>query len=128
MAKDTNFFDMMERRLKLGLHTSGPAKVIAFDEDNLTADIELLHMTKDGDGDLESYPLIMDAPVLGAKFKAKNANGDIVEYIPFLEPGDQVYVCFAERAIDNWEGPNKFDPDYMRTHDIRDAVIVGVRF
>lgn len=125
MGKDTNFFDMMEWRLKTKIHTSGPARVVSFNESTKTADIELLFLTKYADGDTEPQPIIEEVPVLGMRYKSSSSDSSEM-FHPYLRSGDRVWVNFAERALDNMEGTIKFDPDYHRTHDIRDAVIVGI--
>ncbi|WP_026678221.1 Gp138 family membrane-puncturing spike protein [Fictibacillus gelatini] len=125
MAGDTNFFDLIERRIKLSLHTFAPARVIKFNEGKRTVDVELLFLSVDKNGDTDRYPLIEDAPVLGHRYKV---DGIIKTYSPVLQTGDVVFVAFAERALDNLNGGKPFDPEYRRTHDIRDAVVLGVLF
>lgn len=138
MSKETNFFDLFERRIKLAIHTSGPARVLAFDEEKREADIELLFMTANSNGGLSKYPMIPSVPVMGMRYKVKteyqaHIDGtsstiqplEEIEYVPFLKKGDVVFVVFAERALDNLQN-TPFDPDSMRTHDVRDAWIVGV--
>lgn len=150
MGHDTNWIDMDERRKRLSIHTNAPAKVIKFNEESLTADIELLFLVKYADGETEPYPIIEDVPVMGMRYRVRgtytarvdgligvhggvDGSGGLItptqeiEYYPSLKPGDEVWVNFAERALDNWVGNTPFDPEYNRTHDIRDAVIVGLR-
>lgn len=125
MAKDTNFFDMLERRIKLSLFVAGPARVVSFHSSTNTADIELLFLTKYADGDTEPQSIIEDVPILGMRYNS-GLSDDPVMFYPSLKSGDRVWVNFADRALDNMDGTNKFDPDYYRTHDTRDAVIVGI--
>jgi hypothetical protein len=140
MAKDTKFLDAFARQIKLSIHTIAPAKVVRFKENERKADIQLLFMTVYADGTKEPYGMIEDVPVLYQRFKlnkgqsfAAKINGvtqmvqieqDLV-YTPFLRAGDIVLVGFAERALDNLTN-RPFDPEFHRTHDVQDAVVLGV--
>lgn len=112
MPSHTNFFDLLERRIKLSIHTFAPARVVSYDATKHTADVELLFLTCDMEGYLDNYPLIQEAIVL--------------KHVGDLKKDEVVFVSFAERSLDNLNGPKPFDPEYSRTHDIKDAVIVGV--
>lgn len=149
MGADTRFVDALENRIKLSIHTFAPARVVRYYESTKEADLEILFMSADKNGLLSKYPMIVKAPVLGMRFKTKSSysasvsglidslggsvngsNANIfpkeeIEYIPFLKPGDVVFVAFAERAIDNLQ-KQPFDPQFRRTHDLRDAVVLGV--
>lgn len=140
MAKDTKFLDAFARQIKLSIHTIAPAKVVRFKENERKADIQLLFMTVYADGTKEPYGMIEDVPVLYQRFKLNQGksftakiNGvtqtlqveqDLV-FTPFLRAGDIVLVGFAERALDNLTN-KPFDPEFHRTHDVQDAVILGV--
>ena len=56
-------------------------------------------------GEVSQYPIIEDPPVL-----------QHVEYVESLKVGDEVYLSFAERALDHVG---------KRRHDLRDAVVIG---
>ena len=140
MAKDTKFLDAFARQIKLSIHTIAPAKVVRFKENERKADIQLLFMTVYADGTKEPYGMIEDVPVLYHRFKLNKGqsftatiNGvtqtvqveqDLV-YTPFLRAGDIVLVGFAERALDNLTN-KPFDPEFHRTHDVQDAIVLGV--
>lgn len=140
MAKDTKFLDAFARQIKLSIHTIAPAKVVRFKENERKADIQLLFMTVYADGTKEPYGMIKDVPVLYQRFKLNQGesftakiNGftqtiqveqDLV-FTPFLRAGNIVLVGFAERALDNLT-KKPFDPEFHRTHDVQDAVILGV--
>ncbi|MED5041478.1 hypothetical protein P9848_05640 [Geobacillus stearothermophilus] len=140
MAKDTKFLDAFARQIKLSIHTMAPAKVVRYHEEKQKADIQLLFMTVYADGMKEPYGLLEDVPVMFQRFKLNkgqpfqiNINGvtqtaqveqDLV-FTPFLRAGDIVLVGFAERALDNLTN-KPFDPEFHRTHDVQDAVILGV--
>lgn len=125
MGADTKFFDQLIKNIKLSIHTMAPARVLSFNESNKTADIELLFLSSNSNGELTRYAPIDNVPIIGMRYKV---NGAVEEYIPYLKKDDVVYVGFAERAMDNLDGPKVFDPDFRRTHSTRDAVILGVIF
>jgi len=140
MAKDTKFLDAFARQIKLSIHTIAPAKVVRFKENKRKADIQLLFMTVYADGTKEPYGMIEDVPVLYQRFKLNRGeyfpakiNGETnmiqveqdLVFTPFLRAGDIVLVGFAERALDNLTN-KPFDPEFHRTHDVQDAVILGV--
>lgn len=150
MSAETNYTDMILHLTKLTLHTYAPAKVLEFYEDEQAADIELLFMSADRTGALRKYPIILKAPVQGMRYKIPNPfpaditglvgfHGDVnggaavvapskeIEFVPFLKPGDIVTVAFAERAMDNLQD-EPFDPQFKRTHNIKDAIITGILF
>jgi len=149
MANDTKFIDLLERRIKLSIRTQAPARVISFDEGKQTADVELLFLSVDTDGDTDKYPVLQDVPILGMRYKIYHpipaqidglmgVHGGVdgssatihtkneIEFKPFLKKNDVVFVEFAERALDNLNGATPFDPEFNRTHDQRDAVITGI--
>jgi len=111
MSKHARFFDELKRSVRLGIHTTAPARVVSYNAGKKEADIELLFMTVYKDGSTERYPLIEGAPCL--------------KHVGTLSKNDIVFVAFAERALDNLQ-TKPFDPDASRMHDIRDAVVLGV--
>lgn len=125
MARDTQFVDALVRKIKLSIHTIAPARVLSYNESKHTADVELLFLSSNKDGTLKKQAPIEDVPVLGMRYKV---NGAVDDYIPYLQKDDVVFVGFAERALDNMNGPKTFDPAYRRTHSKNDAVVLGVLF
>lgn len=125
MAAETKFFDELGRVLKLSIHTFAPARVLSFNYSKQEADIELLFMSNSG-GVLEKIPMIPGVPVLSMRYRIEESNGTSYTrtYKSDLRAGDVVFVAFCERAIDNLSS-QPFDPEYRRTHDYRDAVIIG---
>lgn len=149
MANDTKFIDSLIKTIKLSIRTHAPARVISFDETKRTADVEILFLSVDTDGNAEKYQLLQDVPIIGMRYKidkpipadieglvgvhggVNGSNSTInvkneVEFKPFLKEDDVVWVSFAERALDNLNGTIPFDPEFSRTHDMRDAVITGI--
>lgn len=112
MSKSTNFFDALIRNINLNLYVSAPAKVISYNSGAHTANVEPLYLSVDGEDNVDEWPLIEDALVL--------------KHVGYLNPGDVVLLLFADRALDNLNGTEKFDPDSSRAHDLTDAFIVGV--
>jgi hypothetical protein len=111
MSNGTKYTDALIRNIKLSLHVAAPAVVKKYDSGAHTADVEPLFMSADNDGNLDEWPLIEDANVL--------------KHVGDLNVGDVVLLNFADRALDEMNGSEKFDPDSTRTHDLTDAVIVG---
>jgi hypothetical protein len=112
MSQPTRLFDALLRNIQLNLYVSAPAKVIKYDSGAHTADVEPLFMSEDNDGNLDAWPLIEDALVL--------------KHVGDLAAGDVVVLLFADRALDEMNGSEKFDPDSTRSHDLTDAMIIGV--
>jgi hypothetical protein len=110
MGKDTKFFDGFANYIKLSIHTFAPARIVAYYEDTKEADIEILFMSADTNGNLAKYPMIPKVPVL--------------RHVGLLSSNDVVFVAIAERALDNLQN-TPFDPDSVRMHDLRDAVVIG---
>lgn len=111
MAIETKFIDALTQRIRLQVHTFAPARVLKYYPTTKEADIELLFLVVDKNGQSESYPMIERAPVL--------------KHVGSLALNNIVFVAFAERALDNLQNV-PFDPDAHRMHDVRDAVVLGV--
>lgn len=112
MSKQTNFFDVLIRNIKLSLYVSAPAKVIKYNSEAHMACVQPLFLTVDSDDNVDDWPLIEDAPVL--------------KHVGDLVSGDVVLLLFADRAIDNMNGAGMIDPDSTRIHDLTDAFVIGV--
>lgn len=112
MSEGTRFTDALIRNIKLSLYVSAPAKVIKYDAGAHTADVEPLYLSVDNDNNVDDWPLIEDALVL--------------KHVGDLAAGDVVVLLFADRALDEMNGSEKFDPDSTRTHDLTDCFVIGV--
>lgn len=110
MTRQSEFFKQYEKRIRLMIHTFLPARVVRYYGDTKEADIELLFMQVDADGESDRYPLIERAPVL--------------KHVGAVTAGSVVFVAIAERALDNLQD-RPFDPESSRMHDLRDAVVIG---
>lgn len=110
MTRQSEFFKQYEKRIRLMVHTFLPARVVKYHGSTKEADLELLYLQVDTDGQSDRYPVIERAPVL--------------KHVGALTTGAVVFVAIAERALDNLQD-QPFDPDSSRMHDLRDAVVIG---
>ncbi|QCT03283.1 hypothetical protein E6C60_2571 [Paenibacillus algicola] len=101
-----------------GVHVGLPCRVISFNESTCRADVQPLIRTGD-----DEPAVIQNVPALGRKRKV---GVEIETEKPFYEKGDIVLVVCADREIKNALGGKVAAPDSTRSHDINDAVIVGV--
>ncbi|MCL2415785.1 MAG: hypothetical protein FWD01_03125 [Defluviitaleaceae bacterium] len=101
MAYADQVFSQILNEHLMNLHTAMPCRVTKYYPDEHKADIKPLFSRIKG-GETQGYPEIKKAPCL--------------KHIEPLEVGDEVFVVFAERALD-YTG--------NRRHDLTDAVIVG---
>lgn len=100
------------------VHVGLPCRVISFNESTCRADVQPL--IRSG---ADEPAVIQNVPALGRKKKV----GNVIETEnPFYEKGDIVFVVCADREIKNTLSGKVSSPDSSRTHDINDAVIVGV--
>lgn len=114
----SKLIDGFVNRAMAGVHVAIPCRVVTFDEATCRADVQPLIRTGD-----DAPAVIQNVPSLGRKRKI----GPEVEIEkPFYETGDVVYVVCADREIKNTLSGQVATPDSARTHDINDAVIVGV--
>lgn len=106
------------------LCVSLPGKVESYDSETQTADVKpLLSKTVvDQDGNEESVeiPVISKVPV------AFSRGGGHFVSLP-LEKGDNVFLVFCDRSIDDYwfsDGSAPMDQDDFRAHDLSDAVAI----
>ena len=109
-------------------HQGLPAKVVKFDGDKQSCDVQplLLRVILDEDQKevKERYPQITNVPI-------NYPNGGGWSLIFPLKPDDTVYLAFSERSLDRWlesDPGQEIDPEHARKHDLSDAVCVpGIR-
>jgi hypothetical protein len=123
MSNSTSFFNGLLAETILNLHTAMPCKVLSYNESTRRAKIQPLFMMKEIGHDPEPLAPVEDVPVLYQRYKV---NGNIQTYIPVLTTGDVVLAVFCQRAIDDVLTGKVAYPDTNRTHDVHDAVVVGV--
>lgn len=110
MANDDRFFTNFIREIGLNLYVSAPARVVNIY--GAKADVKPLFKIKDKDGNVQEQPVILGAHIL--------------KHVGAINVGDVVHLNFTDRALDNMNGNQTFDPGFTRLHSINDAVIVGV--
>lgn len=107
------------------VHTSIPGKVVSYDAPTQTASVRLgVKFSRRGpDGEripYEAAPLA-DVPILWGV----GGGGAYSDTWP-LERGDEVWILFAERSVDEWimEGNDVAVPDSVRRFNLSDAVAI----
>ena len=110
MANDDKFFTNLIREIGLNLYVSAPARVV--NVYGSQADVKPLFKMKDVNGNLQEHSIIQGAHIL--------------KHVGPINVGDVVHLNFTDRALDNMNGNQTFDPGFTRIHSINDAVIVGV--
>lgn len=113
MGADTKAFDAMIKHIKMSINTFAPARIVKYyPGEKAEADIEILFKYQvDGAGNTARYPMINRVPVMNEVRKD-------------LKPGQEVFVAFAQRALDNMQNV-PFDPGFQRMFSISDAVVIG---
>ncbi|MEC0092892.1 Gp138 family membrane-puncturing spike protein [Paenibacillus macquariensis] len=101
-----------------GIHVGFPCRVISFNESTCRADLQPLIKSSD-----TNPAMIQNVPALGHRYKI---NGSESVCTPFLKVGDTVFVVCADNEIKNALTGSVASADTSRTHDVNDAVIVGV--
>lgn len=106
------------------LHTGLPAKVVSFDPENGTCNVQplLLRVVFDESGNEveESLPQITNVPI-------HYPGGGGWSIIFPLKEGNTVFLAFAERSIDTWleaDPGQQVDPVQTRKHDLSDAICI----
>ncbi len=110
------------------LHVGLPAKIVDFDPDKQTCDVQplLLRLIYNEDEEIEEerFPQITNVPI-------HYPSGGGWSLIFPLNVDDIVFLTFAERSIDQWlegEAGQEINPQHSRKHDLSDAVCVpGIR-
>jgi len=103
------------------LFVSGPGIIDSFSKENQTAKVQLAIQRCFEGGDPQNMPLLLDVPVYF------QAGGNLVQTFPVTK-GDECWVVFADREIDNWwQSGGTQAPTEIRFHDPSDCVVyVGV--
>lgn len=148
MSAETKLFDNLIHLIKMQIHTFVPARVVSFNQTTQQANIEVLFMSRDKNGNTSTVPMIEDVPVLGMRYRAVGSHTAVVnglqgvhggvdgtaavitptqeiEYRPFLKSGDIVFCGISERSLDNLQSA-PFDPEARRMFNIRDCVVLGM--
>lgn len=141
MSNSIAFFKGLVAESILNLNTAMPCKVLSFDESSMKAKIQPLFMKKEKGVSPEPLNPLEGVPVLYERYKVNQSNSFPIKingitqtaeitpelvFTPVLKAGDVVLAVFCQRAIDYVLGGNVAYPETHRTHDLNDAVIVGV--
>lgn len=108
------------------VHTSMPGRVLRYDASTQLADIQITVQFSRRGADGERIPYtpapLPNVPILWG------TGGDYSDTWP-LEPGDEVWVLFAERSIDEWlvTGHDVVTPSSVRRFSLSDAVALPVK-
>lgn len=150
--KNKNWYEALLKLLNniyTNIDVGFPARVISYDKKRHVADIQPLFNFSDGTKKAQ----LLDIPVaencyivdeilerLKPDFSAIDSNSslpehsktNLVKHLPkkkLMRKGVLVTVLVLDRDMDNWKGgrnADEFTPASNRTHDINDAVIIGV--
>lgn len=117
-----NFPDTLKAVIRYSLsnvHTSFPAKVLKYSASDQKADVQPLIKKVYVDNRVESYPAIVNVPIIFPR------TATAIISLP-IKPGDLVLVLIMERSIDQWlEGSGKeSEPISNRRFDLSDAVAI----
>ena len=110
------------------LHTGLPARVLSYDPDSQSAEVQPLlnRVFLNADQELETLEI---PPLKNVPVQYPAGNGWHISYR--LAAGDVVYLTFAERSLDKWldtAGVLTVDPADSRKHDLSDAIAIpGIR-
>lgn len=100
------------------IHVGFPCRVVHYDEGTCKADVQPLITVSE-----DEPAMIQGVPTLGHRFLM---NGIETVYKPLLKVGDTVLVICADKEIKNVLMGQIATVDTGRSHDVNDAVIVGV--
>jgi hypothetical protein len=101
-----------------GLHTALPGQIEEYDYTTQRAKVKPLIQRQDADGTLESFPVIVDVPVVWPR------SGGASLTFP-VAAGDTVLLIFSERSLDWWLSMGGDSaPGDPRRFDLSDAIAI----
>lgn len=112
-----DFHELMDRsngRTNYGINVSNFFKVVRYNETTHRADIQL---QLDDTGGQDEVGIINDCPVLMNCYAFDGGAS--------MKVGATVFAVFNDRDLDNFSG-GKYTKASDRTHDVNDAVVIGV--
>jgi hypothetical protein len=121
----------------LDLHTTFPAKVVAYDEAGHTATLQPLYKVEASDGNTHDYPQLLKVPVIRWRFNHKHYRVDaetgadvetteLEEIKLILQAGDIVACSCSEKSVDSIFAGTVHAPQSKRKYDIKDAIVIGL--
>ena len=117
MSKQTDLQTARVQRIMATLHVAEPSKVVRFDADAMTADVQPLVM-REIDGVMATAPQLVAVPVLtlcAADWYIR----------PWYKPGDVGLLIYCDQDIDTALAGEVAEPGTNRQHSMSDAVFVG---
>lgn len=110
--------EAMEFRL-LDVHVSFPARVVSFDPETETVDVQCniskVFFDREGEKVVEKLPLLQNVPVAFPRGKMHSITFPLSE-------GDQVMIVFADRNIGQWQETGEDgDPGDLTSHGLSGA-------
>ena len=135
------------------IHTSFPARVVAYNEAAHTATVQPLFKYETG----EDYPQIQNVPVMRWRYRIMQNEHNTIEDITYpdppapppnaplhwhpilfeeiieeiqllLYPGDIVLCTCSEKSIDSFKSNKVHDPQSKRKFDITDAFVICILY
>lgn len=116
-----SLLDLHKKNTMAQINCHQVGEIVSFNPSTQTAEVQI-KMTYIRNGEIKSYPLILDCPCI----VLCGGNGRIT--LP-IEKGDSCLVLFNDRDIDNWYSSGQtMPPRTNRTHAFADAIaLVGLR-
>ena len=108
---------MMSQQVS-AIHVGFPCRVVHYDQVTCKADVQPLITVSE-----DEPAMIQGVPTLGHRFLIGEME---TVYKPLLKVGDTVFVVCADMEIKNVMTGQIATVDTERSHDVNDAVIVGV--
>jgi len=122
--QDPGLYDLLrshKTEIMRGLHVHKIGEIQSFDSTKKTAEIQILFKRVLPDDSIESFPVLVDCPVV----TIQGGGGSLA--FPIVK-GDQCLVMFSDRNIDAWfTNGAEAAPYDARCHDLSDGIaIVGL--
>lgn len=113
----TEVINQSLKAASMGMKVSCPAKVLKYDKDKQTVDVQVAFKTKGTDGKFKDAPVIYSVPVAFPR-----ANSSMIA-MP-IGKGDNVNLVFSDRSLEKWKqsGDGGIENDDDRAHDLSDAI------
>lgn len=123
-ADSPNDLDLMQLAIRNQLalvHTALPAEVLKYDDTTQLADVQVLVRSSFINAETNELETYLPAPIPKVPVGWLSAGGSSITFP--LSAGDQGFVLFAERSIDEWKqtGGKDITPRDRRRHNLSDA-------
>lgn len=128
-----NLMTQIGSKANYDINVANMATVISYNKSNHTADVQ---PQVDDAGGQDDVGAINDCPVLYQCYAMDELRAEIaskgsqdlkgIDSRVAMKAGATVYIVFNDRDLDNFTGSGKYTKSSDRTHDVNDAVVVGV--